>query len=375
MKPLVSFVVPCYKLAHLLPDCIHSILAQSFKDFEILIMDDCSPDDTPEVARSFQDPRVKHIRNSQNLRHLRNYNEGIRLSQGKYIWLISADDCLRDEQVLEKYVRCMEENPRIGYSFCPAIRLEDGREKELLDYSVQGPQDAVWNGRKFLQRLVMENTIVAPTAMARKECYEKVSMFPLDMPWAGDWYLWCVFALHYDVAYFAEPMVCYRRHALSMTNILMFGGQINSCSDEDIELPWNIKQQAAGLAYGDVVTACRLAIAKEYARSIATRRYLQGKPNVTIEAAEESLHRHAADSSEERWIRARMYAFMGTFYYWQKEFRAAHRSYGRALKEHPWMPKVLMQYLLLSGGGAGIRLREALGTLRARAATRSKAGE
>src|SRR5947209_11370258 len=86
-KPKVSFVVPCYKLAHLLPECINSILSQTFKDFEILIMDDCSPDNTEEIARSFKDPRVKHIRNDPNLGHLRNYNKGIELSRGRYIWL------------------------------------------------------------------------------------------------------------------------------------------------------------------------------------------------------------------------------------------------------------------------------------------------
>ena len=65
--PMVSFVVPCHKLAHWLPDCVASILSQTCRDFEVLIMDDCSPDNTSEVARSFQDPRVRYIRNETNL--------------------------------------------------------------------------------------------------------------------------------------------------------------------------------------------------------------------------------------------------------------------------------------------------------------------
>ena len=79
--PKVSFIVPCYKLAHLLPECVGSILAQTHEDFEILIMDDSSPDNTSEVARSFGDTRVVHMRNKVNLGHLRNYNEGIELSR------------------------------------------------------------------------------------------------------------------------------------------------------------------------------------------------------------------------------------------------------------------------------------------------------
>ena len=103
MSPKVSFLVPCYNLAHLLPVCINSILNQTFDDLEVLIMDDCSPDDTPRVAMSFKDSRVVHIRNEPNLGHLKNYNKGISLAKGDYVWLISADDFLRCTSVVERY--------------------------------------------------------------------------------------------------------------------------------------------------------------------------------------------------------------------------------------------------------------------------------
>src|ERR1035437_10777645 len=95
MTPKVTFIVPCFKLAHLLPECINSILSQTYESFEIIVMDDCSPDPTEAAPRSFTDPRVKYVRNQVNLGHLRNYNKGIDLSAGDYIWLISADDRLR----------------------------------------------------------------------------------------------------------------------------------------------------------------------------------------------------------------------------------------------------------------------------------------
>src|SRR4030095_4370191 len=93
--PTVTFVVPCYKLAHYLRDCVESILAQEYGDFEILIMDDCSPDNTPAVAASLSDPRGRSVRKKPNLGHLRNYNKGINLARGRYLWLLSADDRLR----------------------------------------------------------------------------------------------------------------------------------------------------------------------------------------------------------------------------------------------------------------------------------------
>ena len=188
-RPTVSFVVPCYKLAHLLPDCVHSILAQTYGEFEVLIMDDCSPDETPEVARSFNDPRVRHLRNESNLGHLRNYNKGIALSRGQYIWLISADDFLRKPYILQKYVRVLEENPNVGYAFCPGFGVLDGQDNHLIGrYPDRKQRDCLIPGHEVLRKLLSWNFVLAASGLVRRECYDKLGNFPLDMPWAGDWY-------------------------------------------------------------------------------------------------------------------------------------------------------------------------------------------
>ena len=88
MSPKVTFVIPCYNLAHFLQTCVNSILAQTYGEFEILIMDDCSPDSTPEVIRCFDDPRIRYVRNAVNLGHLANYNKGIELARGKRFFLV-----------------------------------------------------------------------------------------------------------------------------------------------------------------------------------------------------------------------------------------------------------------------------------------------
>src|SRR5262245_46075922 len=111
ITPKVSFVVLCHKLAHFLGDCVNSILNQSYGDFEVIIMDDCSPDNTPEVAKQFKDPRVIYIRNETNLGFVPNFDKGVKLSRGSYLWVISADDCLRSRDVLQKYVDLLEKNP------------------------------------------------------------------------------------------------------------------------------------------------------------------------------------------------------------------------------------------------------------------------
>src|SRR5262249_30215810 len=149
-----SFIVPCYKLGHLLEECVQSILRQTYGDFEVLIMDDCSPDNTPQVARSFTDSRVSHIRNEPNLGHLRNYNKGIGMARGRYIWLISADDRLRCDEVLERYVRVMDAYPNVGYAFCAGCALNDHQETGVIPSSQYKPSDGIFRGREFLLDLL-----------------------------------------------------------------------------------------------------------------------------------------------------------------------------------------------------------------------------
>jgi len=357
--PTVSFVIPCYKLAHLLPECVNSILVQTYSDFEILIMNDCSPDNTAEVARSFSDPRVRHIRNEPNLGHLRNYNKGIGMSRGKYVWLISADDYLRKPYILERYVSVLESRPEVGYAFCSGVGVCDGREVGVLEYSVHGQRDWVWEGHRLLKTLAYSNTVLAASGLVRRECYDKLGAFPLDMPWAGDWYLWCLYALHYDVAYFAEPMVCYRDHGLSMTNKL-FKENVATCVEEDVRVPWTIKRKADEAGFQEVSKIFLDSVASIYGKSIATKRYGMANPSLTFDQFEDSLCRNATSERERQWVRSRVYAEVGNEYYWQGDVALAKKFYRSALKQNPWMLAVHAKHLLLSLGRPGNYVRQAI---------------
>ncbi len=362
-NPTVSFVVPCYKLAHLLPECIASILSQSYGDFEVLIMDDCSPDNTEDVARSFQDPRVKHIRNDPNLGHLRNYNKGISLARGKYVWLISADDYLRMPYVLERYVDLLERNPGVGYVFCSGVGVQNGCETEVIGrYPIHGDRNRIIRGHVLLKKLLRWNFVLAGSGMARRECYDKISFFPLNMPWAGDWYLWCVFALYYDVGYFAEPMVCYREHSLSMTSKLT-RESLEACAIEDVEIPWIIRKKAQEAGYFQLARECVGGIAHTYARVITSDRYREAGV-MSLEQFEDALCRNTTCEIERNSIRARVFAEIGNEYYWQGELRLAKQFYQTAIKKDPWMALTHIKLLLLVLGKRGDYLRRTIFSFR-----------
>ncbi|MEQ1637907.1 MAG: glycosyltransferase [Methylococcales bacterium] len=360
-SPVVSFVIPCYKLAHLLPECINSILSQTYRDFEVLIMDDSSPDNTAEVAQSFQDSRVKYIRNDPNLGHLLNYNKGIALSQGQYVWLISADDYLRKPYILEKYVGLLDKYPNIGYVFCPGYGVRDEIETRILGrYSECGDNDIIIPGHVLLKKLLHGNFVLAPSGMVRRECYERISFFPLTMPWAGDWYLWCLFALYYDVGYFADLMLCYREHHdLSMTTKLN-QESLDACAAEEVSIPWIIRNKAIDDGYSRVAKECLNAVAQVYARIVANERYRGSKFFMNFEEMEESLHRYTSNEAEQNFIRIQVYEKVGNEFYWQGDLASAKHFYQMALNKNPWKIGVHIKKLLLSFGKQGDKLRKML---------------
>lgn len=345
---------------------MNSILGQTWGDIEVLIMDDCSPDGTAEVARQFEDSRVRYVRNKTNVGALGNYNKGIRLSRGKYVWLISADDYLRVPYVLERYLQLMEKHPRVAYAFCPAVSVQNGKETGLLEYSTYGESDRVVPGSVFLKTLLHRNVVVAPTAMARRDCYERISYFPLnpkwngtsiDLIWGGDWYLWCMFALHAEVGYLADPMVCYREHDSCSTNTVT-KHRLTNCFHAEAGVPWQIKKCADAAGDTELSRECLHAASRVYADHLTTKQYRTAASTVTMDQVENSLCGYTMSESERRYIRAQIFVDMGDNFYQRGDFPSAKRSYLAAADLLPGMLTARAKSVLLSLGKTGKYLRQ-----------------
>jgi glycosyltransferase involved in cell wall biosynthesis len=366
--PRVSFVVPCYRLAHLLPDCIHSIRAQTYENFEVLIMDDCSPDATSEVAQSFGDARVRYIRNEVNVGHLANYNKGIGLARGTYVWLISADDLLRRPYVLERYVRLLDVSPEVGFVFCPVMRFRDGRE--LAVYGACGDQDAVWKGREFLMgRLLHGNIVPAASGLVRRTCYDRTGLFPPDLPFAGDWYMWSVLALHWKVGYFAEPMVGWRDHELNMTKSFRTRGRLLVA--DELEVLWRVFNLACQLPDPILVRTARQALADYHAYRVLMKARDVDAVGLTLQECEEMICRRDAPRRVSAMVRATVYAALGDHYYDGGDLGQARACYWRSVRQDASALRTVVKYGLLRLGKSGGRLRARLAPHRHRAGSGS----
>ena len=358
--PRVSVVVPCYRLGHLLADCVGSILSQTFEDLEVLIMDDCSPDNTPEVAVALTDPRVRYIRNEHNLGHLRNYNRGLSLARGEYLWLISADDRLRRPYVAERFVKLLDARPDVGYVFCPVMKFNDDGDTHL--YGEHGADDVVFNGHDFLRRLANGNSVPAPSGLVRRSCYERISMFPLNMPFAGDWYLWSAFALFTNVGYLAEPMVGYRVHTGNMT--LDFKKRVDALVQDELRVLWAMKALAESASIPSIVGLYLNRIAWYYATHVGFKVSRNWSHGISIEEFERSLSEHCSNDSDRRAIRAMTYAFLADCCHAGGDDGLARRWYDAALEQKPREIRTWLKRRLLNCGAAGRAARHIVDRLR-----------
>lgn len=113
VTPLVTVAMVAYNSARFLREAVESVLSQTYQNFELIICDDCSTDATPEVIKSFDDPRILVVCNPHNLGEYSNRNQALSLARGEYLIFIDADDILYPHG-LEIMVRMLEQVPEAG---------------------------------------------------------------------------------------------------------------------------------------------------------------------------------------------------------------------------------------------------------------------
>lgn len=132
--PLVSVVMAAYNEEKYIHEAIESILHQTYTNFEFIIINDGSTDRTEEIILSYTDPRIRYVRNEENLRLIASLNKGLALSTGKYIARMDSDDISMPER-LQKQVAFMEANPSIGISGAQLVVF--GSEDSTMNYPLE----------------------------------------------------------------------------------------------------------------------------------------------------------------------------------------------------------------------------------------------
>jgi len=122
-KPRATVVIPTYNSAHWLPEAVDSVVAQKFQDFELLVLDNASTDDTPAVMQRYSDPRIDYRRNPTNLGFAGNVHLGCREARGDFVMVIGADDRLLPDFLTEA-VAFLDTEPKVSMVHGPAVWID-----------------------------------------------------------------------------------------------------------------------------------------------------------------------------------------------------------------------------------------------------------
>lgn len=214
-RPLVSVVIPCYNYGHYLPEAVHSVLAQPGVELEVIVVDDCSTDDSATVAERLaaQHPQVRLIRNPVNKRHIATYNTGLAEVTGDYVVLLSADDQLAPG-ALGRAAAVFEAHPRVSLVY--------GQVLTFADAPLPQPRHArswsTWRGSDWVGRSCRTtgNLITNPEAIVRREVIERFGGYDARFPHTADMLLWLQAATVGDVGRVNGTQAYYRDHGANM---------------------------------------------------------------------------------------------------------------------------------------------------------------
>ena len=210
--PAVSVCIPAYRGARHIGEAIESVLAQTFTDFELLVLDDASPDNTAEVVLRYRDPRIRFLRNERNAGVQANWNRCLELARGRYFKLLPQDDLLAAD-CLARQVEVLEadRDQRIALVAC-ARRIIDGSSRELMTRRYRGGRGVI-AARTVLRNCIQRGTnlVGEPGAvLLRTELGRSVGGFDASIGNVTDLDCWFRLLLHGDAFYLPERLASFR---------------------------------------------------------------------------------------------------------------------------------------------------------------------
>lgn len=222
IKPKVSIVLPAYNSELFISQTIASITAQSFEDFEVIVVDDGSTDATASVAASL-DERVRVVQQkNQGIAVARNV--GIAHAQGDWIAFIDHDDVWHPQK-LQAQCAVLAQDPGCGIVYGEFLRWDPRTPAKFPDETIDSGRVLADLSGFILPRLVQTNWILLSTALIRRSVFEAVGRFDPAMPPADDWDFVLRASEHFKFTKIAQPLALYRVHAgqtslkLTATNV------------------------------------------------------------------------------------------------------------------------------------------------------------
>jgi glycosyltransferase involved in cell wall biosynthesis len=206
--PKISVIMPAYNAEKYIKDAIDSILSQTFQDFELIVLNDCSKDSTEQIILSYTDDRVVYLKNEVNMGVAATLNRGLAAAKGEYIARMDADDISLPERFAHQ-VAFLDANPKVAVL---------GTNVET--FNENGPLYTGWSATDPAQMkvdLLFSCGLAHPSVMMRREAVQTLGGYDLAYEGMEDYDLWCRVAENYDVTTLEQVLFRYRVHGAQVT--------------------------------------------------------------------------------------------------------------------------------------------------------------
>lgn len=226
--PKVSIIVPNYNHARFLHQRLESIFNQTYQDFEVILLDDCSTDDSRTILERYRNhSKVSTIvYNEQNSGStFKQWEKGIRLSTREYVWIAESDDYC-EPTFLSELVTKLDEYPNVGIAYCQSISVDSNTKylNSWIDHT-QVFVPNIWqnsfisNGLSAIKNLFIYRNVIpnASAAVIRKAAFEATTGLETQMKLNGDWFLWIKILRKADLLFIAENLNYFRQHNTNKT--------------------------------------------------------------------------------------------------------------------------------------------------------------
>lgn len=204
-SPCVSIVLPTYNQAGYLPKALESIFAQSWQDFELIVVNDGSTDETAQVLEAYRQQVDFTLIHQENQKLPNALNTGFRLARGRYLTWTSSDNLMMP-QMLASLVSALESHPNVGMVYADWAVIDE--QDRLLGTVHTFDHD---------RHLLMRTNYINACFLYRRACQERVGLYNPDYLHAEDWEYWWRIALAFELLHVPEVLYAYRVHGDSLT--------------------------------------------------------------------------------------------------------------------------------------------------------------
>lgn len=215
----VSVIIPNYNHAQYLPERIESVFGQTYPNYEVIILDDCSTDNSREVIEQYRtNPHVSQIiYNEENSGGVfKQWKKGLSLAKGDLLWIAESDDKC-ENTFLEQLTRCFEERPTLSLAFSRSFLFNDTGKTWTMD--TEGLDEGIYESHTFLKEFMSRGCpmLNASACLFSRKAFEKIDDLYTAFRCSGDRMFWTLIAEQGDVAVIAARLNHYRKHTENTT--------------------------------------------------------------------------------------------------------------------------------------------------------------